>query len=294
MTREIEDQSDRHCCLVLEVIIEQVGQGDAGKILVDDDNNIDDDQHDAGLVMGHLGEHLSQRNTLGLVDANALHGEHRQSDVAEQTEDGEDRSAHEESVRIDLMGVVAVHDERHDIADDSGAGSRSDATGGGQRGLVARLARDGRSHRPIRDVDEGVEDAPSQVGDEGIDDARRHGEVPGSWEKEQNGGGGEWELHPHDPRGEPSALGHLGIVNEAADHDVDEGVDQSGGHEQRAHQGGFEAEHIGVEDHEERIHQVEGEIVSYVAERVTDHVANIEIASVHRLSLLALRRSGRH
>jgi len=73
-----------------------------------------------------------------------------------------------------------------------------------------------------------------------------------------------------------------------------EGVNEAGSHKQCSHQRRGKTENIGVENHEERIHQVEGEIVAHIAKRVANHVANIEIASIHRLSLLAFRCDGRH
>lgn len=73
-----------------------------------------------------------------------------------------------------------------------------------------------------------------------------------------------------------------------------EGVNETGSHKQCSHQRRGKTENIGVENHEERIHQVEGEIVAHIAKRVANHVANIEIASIHRLSLLAFRCDGRH
>ena len=118
--------------------------------------------------------------------------------------------------------------------------------------------------------------------------------MAGSWQKEENGGGSKRKLHAHDPRGEASAFGHLRVVDKAADHDVDEGVNETGSHKQCSHQRRGKTENIGVENHEERIHQVEGEIVAHIAKRVANHVANIEIASIHRLSLLAFRCDGRH
>ena len=71
--------------------------------------------------MRHFREHLAQRDALCLINANTLDGQHRQTDVAEQAEDGENSRSHKESMRVDLMRVAAVHNERHDIANDGGA-----------------------------------------------------------------------------------------------------------------------------------------------------------------------------
>ena len=71
--------------------------------------------------MCHFREHLAQWDALRLVNSNTLDGQHRQTDVAEQAKDGENSRSRKESMRVDLMRVAAVHNKRHDIANDGGA-----------------------------------------------------------------------------------------------------------------------------------------------------------------------------